>query len=76
MSSPSSGGTSSIVTPVTGAATRQAIGPVEFVEDADAAVTAADVGPERFASDAERRNDTNAGDDDAWNHRRGYSIGS
>ena len=66
MSSPSSAGTSSIVTPrhrrrdPAGEARR-----VEVGDRARAAAAAADVLPEPLAPDAERRHDADAGDDDA-----------
>ena len=66
MSSPSTAGTSSIVTPDTGAATRQReLRRVELGDRARAAAAAADVLPETLAADAERRDDADAGDDDA-----------
>ena len=65
MSSPSSAGTSSIVTAGTGAATRQGNRGVELGDRARAAAAAAHVVPEALATDTERRDDADAGDDDA-----------
>ena len=42
---------------------------LEFVEDADSAVSTADVVPETLPPDAERRHDTDTGNGHAWKHR-------